>query len=407
MKRFLIVMILVLFLTSCEGSVLDCKENDNVAGICVDTTAPVIEGADNVTIFLGEEFDVLDGIEAIDDLDGDITSNIVVSGNVNTEEIGTYFVRYTVEDGTGNSDIVLRYVEVVYDYRNLDNILFNGDFSFGLSNVTMFTYDPALASYDVINEEMVIDIEGVDDGVWYSPRLSLGNIVLEYGSSYHVSFKAKATDVRMIQVQVGELLDSSPWYLDFATTIDKVIELDTHYTLYEFDFTMYAPTNENVSILFEMGDIGSENHVTTVYIDSIRIVESNSYDIPNISSRIEAEDFIGMDGVDTEVTGDVEGMLNVGWLDTGDYLVYRIYVDEAGYYSLDSRIASPEGLGSFELYKDDDFLTSVGMVMTGDWQSYTTISSDMFYLEVGTYDFKVLVINGGFNLNYFDFEKVN
>jgi hypothetical protein len=54
------------------------------------------------------------GATAIDDIDGDITDRIEVSGTVNTAVAGTYVIQYKATDNWGNSDSVERVV-IVYD----------------------------------------------------------------------------------------------------------------------------------------------------------------------------------------------------------------------------------------------------------------------------------------------------
>ena len=52
------------------------------------------------------------GMNAVDDCDGDLTPNIVVSGNVNTKVPGTYKVIYTATDQSGNQTSAARTVKV-------------------------------------------------------------------------------------------------------------------------------------------------------------------------------------------------------------------------------------------------------------------------------------------------------
>ncbi|SDE23050.1 protein of unknown function [Pricia antarctica] len=80
----------------------------------VDTIAPVITltGA-SVTMEVGEEYSE-PGFSAIDNADGDITGNVTVGGNLNTNVVGSYTVTYDVGDTSGNEAVqVTRSVEVV------------------------------------------------------------------------------------------------------------------------------------------------------------------------------------------------------------------------------------------------------------------------------------------------------
>jgi len=76
-----------------------------IEGSTPDTTAPVItlNGATPVNLELGSSYTEL-GATAIDDVDGDISANIVIGGDsVDTNTVGTYIVTYNVSDAAGNS----------------------------------------------------------------------------------------------------------------------------------------------------------------------------------------------------------------------------------------------------------------------------------------------------------------
>lgn len=92
----------------------DAAGNKTIAVMKVsllDTTAPVIN-AEDVTIYVNDEFDVMSGVTANDDVDGNITANVTVSGTVDTTEEGTYTLTYEVADTAGNEASVERTVTV-------------------------------------------------------------------------------------------------------------------------------------------------------------------------------------------------------------------------------------------------------------------------------------------------------
>ena len=77
---------------------------DLVATVTLDTVAPVITllGNSTVSLFVGDRFQD-SGATASDDLDGDITARITISGNVDTATSGSYTVTYSVSDLAGNA----------------------------------------------------------------------------------------------------------------------------------------------------------------------------------------------------------------------------------------------------------------------------------------------------------------
>lgn len=69
-----------------------------------DTTAPVITLLGNATESIAENATYTDaGATATDDVDGDLTANIVLSGAVDTAVAGDYTLTYAVDDAAGNS----------------------------------------------------------------------------------------------------------------------------------------------------------------------------------------------------------------------------------------------------------------------------------------------------------------
>lgn len=127
----------------------------------------------------------------------------------------------------------------------------------------------------------------------------------------------------------------------------------------------------------------------------------------SIDERVEAEDYAAMSGIQTEPTSDLGGGENVGWIDDDDYLEYQLEVTTAGTYRMDVRLASMTNGADFDVYLDDQLLASVNAVATGGWQTWQTVSSSTFQLEPGIYTFRLIARTSGFNINYFDFIKVD
>ena len=81
--------------------------------IIADTTAPTITVPENTVIPSTQTtFNALDGVTAIDDADGNITSKIKVTGTVTPGVLGEYTLTYEVTDDSGNTSKVTRKVRV-------------------------------------------------------------------------------------------------------------------------------------------------------------------------------------------------------------------------------------------------------------------------------------------------------
>lgn len=82
----------------------------------VDTTAPVITVTGPLLITVTEGDTYLDqGAIAVDSYDGNITSNIIVNNNVDTDIPATYTVTYNVSDSAGNSAVEAQRTVVVQE----------------------------------------------------------------------------------------------------------------------------------------------------------------------------------------------------------------------------------------------------------------------------------------------------
>lgn len=80
-----------------------------------DTTPPELEllGDDTMKVVLNKSFDD-PGATAKDNQDGDLSDNILITSELNTDKTGTYKIYYTVTDEDGNKAEKVRYV-IVYN----------------------------------------------------------------------------------------------------------------------------------------------------------------------------------------------------------------------------------------------------------------------------------------------------
>jgi len=291
MKKLLslsILFTLLFALTACDfGSEDDPKCTDDqtlVDGECVDnevpdTVAPVVTGVDDVTIYVDATFDNLSGVSSIDNVDGDITSSIVITGSVDTSNVGVYFLKYSSTDAAGNKTEATRYVTVEIDPSLIgDEMVPNGDFSLGWSLFDSTTgNEGGAATFTVVDGVLQVEVTAVSGGRW-EPRFSSRGIEFENGKTYEIKFDAKALAARSVHIQIGEVLSAAPWFVDFKEGQTEIFDLSTDWQTFSFKFTMSEPTNTNGALLFENGtvegDVGVANLLTTIFYDNITIEES-------------------------------------------------------------------------------------------------------------------------------------
>ncbi|MFZ5988112.1 MAG: glycoside hydrolase family 9 protein, partial [Bacillota bacterium] len=119
-----------------------------------------------------------------------------------------------------------------------------------------------------------------------------------------------------------------------------------------------------------------------------------------IPGTIEAENYDNMYGIQTESC--VEGGLNVGWIDTGDWLDYNVNVQSEGTYTVEYRVASTQSTGKLALRKGTVNLASSSIPNTGGWQNWTTIKATV-NLSAGTQTLRLYAEGSLFNINWIKF----
>ena len=133
--------------------------------------------------YLHEEFDALENVQAMDDIDGDCTKDIQVSGEVNVQKAGTYYLTYTVQDQAGNQtkvkrEVVVKEKETSYRIADVPMVLQLPDYRNGCESASStmllqyYGYDITLPK--VIEKVPIIPLEYKDG------RL--------YGADPHVAF---------------------------------------------------------------------------------------------------------------------------------------------------------------------------------------------------------------------------
>jgi len=103
-----------LILTGRDAGVFEIHANNGIGRLGLgDRVAPTVTlvGLPSVTIGAGGEY-IEEGASAMDDIDGDVTASLTISGNVNTAVVGTYTVNYFAVDRAGNQGATVRTVEV-------------------------------------------------------------------------------------------------------------------------------------------------------------------------------------------------------------------------------------------------------------------------------------------------------
>lgn len=125
----------------------------------------------------------------------------------------------------------------------------------------------------------------------------------------------------------------------------------------------------------------------------IRIIEDKL-------SVIQAEDYCTMHGIQVENTLDNGGQQNVGWIDMGDWMDYKVNIPSSGTYTLEYRVASISGNGQIQFKIEDNILTTTNIPNTQGWQNWTTVSTTTS-LTAGNQIIRLYASGAPFNINWF------
>ncbi|MGB3181014.1 MAG: beta-1,3-glucanase family protein [Cyclobacteriaceae bacterium] len=118
------------------------------------------------------------------------------------------------------------------------------------------------------------------------------------------------------------------------------------------------------------------------------------------SQQIEAENFALQSGqMQTEACS--EGGQNVGWLANGGWLVYDVDLPSSGAYTVEYRVASPNGNGVIQLEQagGSPVFGQVSVPNTGGWQNWTTVSHTV-NMNAGQQQVAIYIPASGYNINW-------
>lgn len=389
MKKFMFVLMIMLgfMLVACTTDSAD-PIDDPDDPVVTDTVAPLLMGVNDVSIELGTAFDETQGVTAQDDVDGDITANIVITGTVDTNTVGTYTLTYTVSDAAGNETEQDREVEV---YENEDGFVIpNGDFSEDELNAhtepwtDMWVHkNSGSGAYNIDIVDGHVEIELLDLGtVAHGMQFFVYDRVVTKDTIYRVTFDAKADLPRDIMLILED--PAANWTRHFDQTFDLTTDWATYTT--EFEFT--ADSIETGKFGFFAGLVSENSVLTTVYLDNVTVTAVDAFgDVTNPT-------ITGVEDFTVEINSDFDPMENVnvvddmdqtltvaditveGTVDTttlGDYTLTYTVTDETGNKTVEYRVirvADPLPESVFQVANGDfseDVLNANTQPWTDEW----------------------------------------
>lgn len=186
----------------------------------------------------------------------------------------------------------------------------------------------------------------------------------------------------------------------------------------QFDFDLVWLTH--LRIVGHGNSVNAWNSITEVSFNREEIPFNDRHPIPG---TIQAEEYdLGGEGygyhddtplnegeafrtddVDVQITTDLTGGYNVGWISTDEWLAYAIDVATTGEYDITLRTASAGTGGEITFVIDGSPIASTVLPVTGDWQSFESTTIEKVQLAEGEHRLQLMMTAGSFNLNYVTF----
>jgi hypothetical protein len=157
----------------------------------------------DLQLYTGETFDPLKNVAAYDEIDGNITNRITVTGIVNTRVAGKYVLIYSVKDHAGNVCTIERnitVIQLVLPDNDFPVITLKGD-------KTMYIYEnqiykePGYTAIDTVDGDITAKVV-VNGSVKSQPGT--------YAITYTVADKAMniVTSTRIVVRKAGSMPDT-------------------------------------------------------------------------------------------------------------------------------------------------------------------------------------------------------
>ena len=159
---------------------------------------PILSGVDDLTIPFGEEFNPLQGVQAYDAEDGDITDQIIVEGKVDIFTPGTYELVYQVTDSENQTTTATRIITVELPAAIINQIPTIEVNDRIVKKGTNFDPLEGVQAYDVEDGDITNQIKVIHNNV-------NTNHVGTYQVIYEVMDSQGAKATRLITVQVRDI----------------------------------------------------------------------------------------------------------------------------------------------------------------------------------------------------------
>ena len=226
-----------------------------------DRQAPVIHliGASEIVLYVSDTYEEL-GAEAVDDMDGDISKDIVISTDLNTQKVGRYTVTYSVSDEVNNNASISRMVIVKVNQDDLNSTMIV-DSSRTDTFILLHDDTPSGAYYTYEEDALALHSDGIKNsfhilGYETDEKYNWGSLP-SHQNKYNLSWEGRFDDEFIIYV-----------VLKFQTIDGKILRKDLVYTPSENGYEDYTFSHMHI-FLGEDSNDGTWRHFERNILDDL------------------------------------------------------------------------------------------------------------------------------------------
>lgn len=297
----------------------------------LDNSRPYIDlNGGTVRILLGHTY-IDQGATAYDDYyDGNITSKIITTSNVDTSTLGTYYVTYKVTDSAGNTTSKSRKVIV---YHPSAEIYLKGGSTINLLYGTPYVEKGATA-YDEIDGDLTseISISGTVDHMREATYYITYTVT---NSSGYTSSRTRTVNVYIPEPVVSmigsssiKLLIHSTYTDQGATALDTLDGNLTNRIVTTGSVNPEIPGNYYITytVTNDLGKVGTATRKITVYQPEPQITIIGNSNIEILKTRTYTDlGATATDQIDGDITSEITTTSNVNTSRAGTYyMTYRV-----------------------------------------------------------------------------------
>ena len=203
----------------------------------------------------------------------------------------------------------------------------------------------------------------------------------------------------------SSLQDFSLSVNDEEITFTEIVSYDDKKRTFTLKLSSSISYNDQIKLNY-FGQSVKNNNGSLLENFTLFKVVNNVPQLFNIPGIIQAEGYYNMYGVETEVTSDNGGGLNIGYTNPGDYVDYLVNVEADYEYNIKLRVAAESNSGRVAFYTvsnqgEETRISEILLPVTNGWQNWVNVTSSI-QLPKGNYTLRMRIINGDFNMNWIE-----